>query len=151
MADSNTGEILNRLMARLYRGLLQYAIDCWPWTSASESDGAELPEQKAIEQMAARQKEFVARLVDLIIERGESPDFGTYPDNSELHYVALDYLLGKLVADEQDLIAEFEAARPELAHDADSLALVGEILSAEIEHVARLRELSKSVPAATIV
>jgi hypothetical protein len=150
MADSNTGEILNRLMARLYRSLLQYAVDCWPWTSASESD-ADPPEQKAIEQLARAQKEFVARLVDLIVEQAESPDFGNYPDNSELHYVALDYLLGKLVADEQDLIAEFEVARPLLEQDPEAAALVAEILSAEIENLARLRELSKAVPAATVV
>jgi hypothetical protein len=141
MADLKSSDALNRLVVRLYRSLLQYAAD----TAAAEST-----EQRAIEKVAVRQQAFIARLVDLISRHGDVVDFGSYPDNSELHYVSLDYLLGKLIADEQGLIAELQAALPVLRSDADAAALVTEILTAENENLSRLRELSKSASAACV-
>jgi hypothetical protein len=151
MADPDPSDVLNRVLTRLYRSLMQYAVDCWPWTRATDTAVPEAPEQKVIEQMTSRQQDFVARLVDLIIERGGVPDFGSFPDNSELHYVSLEYLLGKLIADEQDLVVELQAAIPRLQPDAEARGLVAEILAAETENVARLRELSKTTSTATAV
>ena len=150
MADLNSSDVLNRLLVRLYRGLLQYAVDCCSWTTAADTAAIESGEQMAIEQIAARQKAFIARLVELISRRGSVVDFGSYPDNSELHYVALDYLLGKLIADEQGLIAELQAGLRVLQSDAEAAALVTEILAAENENVVRLRELSRSASAASV-
>jgi hypothetical protein len=111
MADQNHSDLLNRLLVRIYRGVLQYAVECWPWSAAAESNGVEPPEQRAIEKMAARQQQSIARLVELLSKRRATVDFGVYPDNSELHYVSLDYLIGKLVADEERLVTELEAAQ----------------------------------------
>ena len=147
MADSNPGDMLNRVLARLYRSLLQYAVDCWPWTSATDTAASEMPEQRVIEEMTARQQEFVARLADLITRRGDVVDFGSFRDNSELNYVSLDYLLGKLIADEQGLIAELQVALPALQHDAEATALVSELLAVETQNLTQLRELSRSVSA----
>src|SRR5262245_26083689 len=105
MADQPANETLNHLASRAYRGLLQYAVECWPWTDASTA-----AEQQAIEQLAARQQSFVGRLVNLLSERGEAIDLGNFPDYSELHYVSVDFLVQKLIADEQGLVAELESA-----------------------------------------
>jgi hypothetical protein len=150
MVDLKSSDVLNRLLARLYRSLLQYAVDCWPWTTAADTAVIESTEQRSIEQIAVRQRAFVARLVDLISRRGDVVDFGSYPDNSELHYVSLDYLLGKLIADEQGLVAELQAALVDLPSDADAAALIAEILTAEKENLSRLGELSRSASAATV-
>ena len=150
MADSNSSDVLNRVLARLYRSLLQYAVECWPWTSAADTAATDSTEQQAIEQMTARQQQFVARLADLVTRRGDVVDFGSFPDNSELHYVSLDYLLGKLIADEQELIVELQAALSVLGHDAEGTALVSELLAVETQNVARLRELSRSASAAIV-
>jgi len=143
MADQDNIELLNRLLARLGRGLVQYAVDCWPWTN-----GADDAELRALEQIAKKQQQFVARLVELISQRGGVPDFGVFADYSDLNYVSLDYLLGKLIADEQSLIAEVETAQAALRGDAEAAALAGELSSAEKEHLARLRDMAKtSTPA----
>jgi hypothetical protein len=147
MPDLNSSDVLNRVLARVYRSLMQYAVDCWPWSRSTDTVGSESPEQQAIEKMTLQQQEFVARLADLIMRRGDVVDFGSYPDNSELHYVSVDYLLGKLIADEQDLVAELQSAISALGHDAEATALVSELLAAETQNVARLRELSRSVSA----
>jgi hypothetical protein len=141
MADQNHNAVLNRVVSRVYRCLLQYAQECWPWTTATETPGVEPPEQKAVEQMAARQRDFIARLVDVLTERGEVVDLGSFPDFSEMHYVSLDYLLGKLIADEQRLISELEAAQLALHGDA-ALGLVTELLAGEKGNLVRLREMS---------
>ena len=148
MADQNQNDVLNRIVARVYRCLLQYTMECWPWTTATETPGREPPEQKTVEQMAARQRDFIARLVDVLTQRGASVDFGNYPDFSEMHYVSLDYLLGKLMADEQKLVSELEAAIPALKGDARAAGLVSELLSAEKEHLVRLREMAARASAA---
>jgi hypothetical protein len=64
-----------------------------------------------------------------------------------MHYVSLDYLLGKLLADEQNLIAELQTALSAPGHDAEATALVSELLAVETQNVSRLRELSRSVAA----
>ena len=148
MADQTNNDILNRLVARLYRSLLQYTVECWPWTTSSESPDGKSPEEKTVDQMAARQQEFLGRLVDLLQARGDVVDFGNFPDNSELHYVSLDYLLGKLIADEQKLVADLEAARAAIHNDPPAATLLVELIAAEKENVSRLRELAAKAAAA---
>lgn len=143
MADQNANDILNNLVARVYRSLLQYAVECWPWTDASNA-----AEQQAIEQMASRQQSFVGRLVDLLNDRGENVDLGNFPDNSELHYVSVDFLLGKLIADEQSVVAGLEAAHGALHGDPQAASLVSELLTAEQANISRLRDLAAKTPAA---
>src|SRR5580704_8310412 len=147
MADQNHSDLLNRLLVRIYRGVLQYAVECWPWSAAADANGVESPEQRAIEKMAARQQQLIARLVELLSKRRAAVDFGVYPDNSELHYVSLDYLIGKLIADEERLVAELEAAQKGLQSDPEAVRLVADLLAAENEHLAQLRDLAAKAPA----
>jgi hypothetical protein len=150
MADQNNSDVLNRVLVCVYRGLLQYAVDCWPWTSSSEFQQNGSAEQKALEEMAARQRALIARLVDMHSRRGQIVDFGSYPDNSELHYVALDYLLKKLITDEQRLVAELETARAVLEHDREASGLISEMLAAEKEHILRLEQMAKAAAPASL-
>jgi hypothetical protein len=148
MAGQNNTDVLNRLVARVYRCLLQYTVECWPWTPSAESPDGKSPEQKAIEQMAVRQQEFVGRLVELLSQRGQVADFGNYPDNSGLHYVSLNYLVGKLLADEERLVAELESAREAVRNDPPAATLIVELLAAEKQNLAKLHELAtKTAPA----
>src|SRR5262249_7090243 len=147
MADENHSDSLNRLLVDLYRGLLMYAVECWPWSSAADAGGAEPPEQRAIESMAARRQQGVSRLVELLSRRRATVDFGVYPDNSHLHYVSIDFLVGKLIADQERLVAELEAARKGLTGDTEAVRVVGELLDTEIENAAKLRALKATSPA----
>ncbi|MGE5193422.1 MAG: hypothetical protein ACM3U2_13085 [Deltaproteobacteria bacterium] len=151
MTDRTSNEILSRLVPRIYRSLLQYTVECWPWTPSAESPDGKSPEQKAVEQLAARQQQFVGRLVDLLSRRAEAVDFDNYPDFSELHYVALDYLLGKLIADEQRLVSEVEAARGAIRNDPEAAGLISELIAAERENLTRLRDLAAKAAAAVPV
>src|SRR5262245_52956372 len=151
MPDQNNSDVLSPLVARLYRSLLQYTLESWPWTASTETADGKSPEQAAVEQMATRQQEFVGRLVALLQQRGQFVDFGTYPDNSGLHYVSLDYLLGKLVADEEKLVADLEKARAAIHDDSPAATLLVELLAAEKQNLSRLRELAAKAAAPAAV
>jgi len=142
--SQDASELLNRLVVRIYRGLLQYSVDCWPWTDSEES-----AEKRAVERMAQAQRREVGRLVDTLTGRGLVVDFGNYPDDSDLHYVSLDYLLGKLIADEEAIVAELLAAQSEASRDTDASRLVADLLKLEKEHASQLRELAKHATPAT--
>lgn len=140
MPEQNHSDVLNGLLVRLYRSLLQYGVEC---CSAWTSDAA-AHEQQALEEMAMRQRESVGRLVDLLTSRGLVVDFDNYPDYSELHYVSLKFLLGKLVENQQQVIAALEAGVARLGHDREAVELVSEVLAAEKANLARLRDMASA-------
>lgn len=137
MPDPSSNSALNDLLILVYRSLLQYTMECWPW-----SDSGELGEQQAIDSLAAEQQALVARIAELLDQRGVVIDMGTYPDWSELHYVSLDSLLARLIDDEQAMLAAIERLHPALAGDSEGSALAGEIMAAERRHLSKLRDLA---------
>lgn len=139
MSDAQTNAALNDLLILANRSLLQYAMECWPW---SDSDNSK--EQQAITDMAGEQQAVVARIAELLDHRQQSIDFGTFPDWSELHFVSLDYLLTKLIADEEKLVAAVDQAQPGLKVDPTASALGFDLLHLERQHLSRLRELAAS-------
>src|SRR5690606_15143659 len=118
MTDSQTNATLNDLLILIYRSLLQYAVECWPW-----SDPADEAEHDVIERLASEQKSGVARLATFLDQRQHPIDFGTYPDWSALHYVSLDSMLGQLIGDEAAIIAGAERALPTLKADPEASGL----------------------------
>jgi hypothetical protein len=141
MPENVANEILNDLLVRAYRSLLQYTGECWPWAGADDS-----VEQQAVCEMAAAQKECVARMVELLQSRDWAINFGNYPDFSALHYVSLDFLLGRLVADEEDLLGLIESARDGVAGDPEGAELVSQLHDATKQHLTKLRELAAAHP-----
>lgn len=130
---------LNDLLVCVYRSLLQYAGDCWPW---AENDAA--AEERAVAEMAREQKSSVEQIVELLAARGWVADFGSFPDNSELHYVSLDYLLGKLIEDEERITGEIEQLAESMRDDREAAEIAWDLLIAEQRHLAKLRELQAS-------
>lgn len=146
MPDAQINAALNDILILSYRSLLQYTIECWPWTDPDDST-----EQQAIAEMAREQQAVLARIAELLDRRQQPIDFGTYPDWSEMHFVSLDYLLIKLIADEENLIAAIEHAQPTLKADPTASALAFDLLHIERQHLARLRELAVARKAAVSV
>lgn len=137
MPDQSSNSALNDLLILVYRSLLQYTMECWPW-----SDVGEAGEQQAIDALADEQKALVEKLAELLDERGVVVDPGTYPDWSELHYVSLDSLLARLIQDEEAMLAAIERLRPALQIDAEGTALADEIVAAERRHLSKICEIA---------
>ena len=132
MADKQVNEELNRIVICLGRNLVQYIGESWPWAE-------DHPEKReAVDRVVRRQQESVRKLVELLEAREEIVDFGTYPDYSEYHYIALDYVLDRLIAVEKGLIAEIQRAQGVCDGDPEALELLREIASAEQENLKTL-------------
>jgi hypothetical protein len=138
MVESQNNSELNLLLINLGRSLLQYVEECWPW-SGDETQG------NPLDEFVIAQKDNIAQLTDLLIERRWNIDFGSYPTKyTDLHFVALDYLLLQLIESQKALIADIEQTQKASAGDAPALKLLSQILCSERENFTKLKELSKS-------
>ena len=137
VAHTFSSDRLNGLLIELGRSLLQYVGESWPWSPGDDDE-----EKAVIDRLVAEQQESVAHLAALLDERGHLIDPGAYPtDYTSLHYVALDYLLGRLVAQQQELAADLHAALQDAHGDEEAeLLLTGVAVQAD-RHLEELRNL----------
>lgn len=130
---------LNRLLIDLGRSLLQYVGECWPWTSATSSA------QGALEKLVRKQQAGVGKLFDLLNRRGHVVDFGAFPtEYTDLHYCALSFLLGQLIADAKGLVDEIAALQVRCSGDAEATAILGDLASSQAAILSELKSLAGS-------
>ena len=113
MSQQHQNARLNDVLIRIHRNLLQYAGECWPWSAVDHAE-----EQAVIFEMVAEQRDETHDLVWILQQRGWNVEFGTYPtDYTDLHYISLEYLLDRLVAEQKQLIQDVESAIVDCAED----------------------------------
>jgi hypothetical protein len=140
MSDASTYSALNELLINVGRSLLQYVGECWPW---SDPDSREA--QHKIDELVRIQKTQVVQLANVLNHAEWTIDFGTYPtEYTDLHYVALDYLLDQLIQNQEGLIEEAKRTLPDCEGSPEAKRLVGEIDSVQHTIVQELRTLAKS-------
>ena len=142
MATVERNQELNGLLVDVYRSLLQYAVEAWPWTAADAEVGL-----AAVRELAARQAGHAADIVDLLASRNWVVDFGIYPtDYTDLHYVALSYFLRLLEASQQELVAEIEQTLERCRDDERAAHAVSRLLESQRDIVKSLKELRQQAP-----
>ena len=143
MADRIDNERINSLLVNVSRSFLQYVAQCWPWTgSAGEST------RQVIHRLADDQSIHVGLLYDLLIRRAWPVDAGVYPtEYTDLHYVALEFLLDELVANERSVVAAVERLAAEAPDDDESAPLLQQMLTGERRILDTLLELRTSATA----
>jgi rubrerythrin len=138
--DARTHAVLQEIMKRESRSLLQYVADSYPWAT-SEEQAALAQLRQVIEeerQGAAELGRFLTR------HRLELPYLGAYPaEFTNANFIALDYLLPRLAADERRAIAFLEQALIGL-QDAQARALVQKIVDKKRQHLTTLEGLAAS-------
>lgn len=142
MTDLIANYRVNDLLIKLGRSLLQYVGESWPWTGAGEAG-----EKEVVDRLVAEQRQSVARLVELLNRRGHVVNYGTYPtEYTSLHFVALDYLLDRLYAEQQVLAEETDrVADIALAQvDPEATKLLAEIRDQAARHLQELEQLVKA-------
>ncbi len=131
-------QILNDLLNRLNCSLLQYIGESWPWTT--HGDGA--LREEIFMALVRRQHFGTERLAELLVERRAVIEVGNYPwDGSSLHYVTLDFVKPKLLADEQSILEQLNQAVSQLNGDAEAVRLVEQLIADEEQAIARLEAL----------
>jgi hypothetical protein len=136
--NHDTLPVLNRILARESRTLLQYLSDAWPWASAGERDTlAEL------RRLIAEEREATQRVGDLLVRRRGVPAVGAYPEGfSETHYLAMDHLLPRLVAYQRWALKELEHDLTQLAGDDEAAAVARQLFDVKRRHLETLETLA---------
>lgn len=129
--------ILNDVLIALHRSLLAYMCEAWPWT-----DDHSAAIQDAIQKEAASQAETVQGLTELLNERGFPVSFSTYPDFSNLNYLSLDFLLKRVVKNQEQVVAACRSAAISLVDHHEDQDLVREIETSEEDRLKHLKSLS---------
>lgn len=134
---------LNQLLVDIGRSLLQYVGECSAWTSPSWAE-----KEHEFESLVALQKEHVRQLVDLLMERGWSIDFGGFPATyTDLHFLSLKYLLKLTIESQKAVVFELDEAVHTCIDDPEGAALIREILTSERQISERLQSLASPATA----
>ena len=106
MALSTDLEILNRVLRELSSCFLQYAGECWPWTSAG-AEGAKL--RGSVMQCVERQQQSIGLVAEHLAAHQDRVEFGKFPaEFTDLHYVSLTFLLKRLVESQTKLVESID-------------------------------------------
>lgn len=139
MSDPTHNALLNQLLVNLGRSLLQYVGEAWPWTSHDHTR-----ERKTIEELVSRQQAQIARLVNWLAARDGAVEFGAFPtEYTDLHYVALDYLISQLIENETALIGDLEQTVQACSDDPEADELLKQILEEQRAIVQALQGLQQ--------
>jgi hypothetical protein len=142
MATARHNQTLNDLLIDVSRSLLQYAVDAWPWAGPDTETG-----RLSVLRLAKGQSAHAAKLADLLLARGWTIDFGTYPtEYTDLHYVSLDYFLSLLAQDQRELVAEIEQVLVGCREDDEAASVLRRLLDNQREIAAKLAELRRPSP-----
>src|SRR5690242_20275948 len=133
--DSNTihpesQRALNRLLAITQYSLASYLVYAPSWTCRGEE-----PLLEAARRVAAGQRAEAVRIGRLLVRRYDYADSGRFPTRfTEYNDLALDYLAGRLIEHERQLIDEVGRCAEQLAGDPEAKRLAEEVLAGETGH-----------------
>lgn len=144
MAHVQHNAKLNQLLVDISRSLLQYVGECSSWASRSQA-----AMEHEVPKLVAMQQDHVRQLVELLMQRGWSIDFGGFPATyTDLHFLSLKYLLTLIIESQKAVLAELEEALHICVHDPDAAKLIREILDGERQITERLNALAEPTGAA---
>ncbi|MCA8998504.1 MAG: hypothetical protein KDA68_14325 [Planctomycetaceae bacterium] len=129
MSSPTANDRLNDLLITINRSLLQYAMESWLWSSDA-TDSLLDP----LKQAAAKQQHDVERLAGFLTERRHRTSFGTFPATyTSLHYVAVGFLVSRILANQRDIVSAIESSLSMLSTDIEARELGNAILRSQKE------------------
>lgn len=138
MIDAQTYALLQGLMRREGRSLLQYVSEAFPWTTAEKGEAA-----AQLRAMAEEENAGMAALARLLTRNHRTPPYlGSYPmDFTTLNFVSLEHLLPQLAASQRRGIAAIERDLNDLI-DPEVRDVVGGLLAKKHQHLQTLEKLA---------
>src|SRR5947209_16586882 len=140
--DVQSQRILQHIVRREGRSLLQYMSDAFPWTTLGEGEVL-----ARVQQFVKEERDSVARLVRFLQRRRVTPPyFGAFPMSfTTLNFITLDHLLPLLVRAERKAIAELEHDLAFLT-DPEARQLIQDMVEMKRRHEKTLEELAAAHP-----
>jgi rubrerythrin len=140
--DTKTATVLQDIIRRESRSLLQYVSEAFPWATAEEQEAL-----GQFQQLAEEERTSIAALSRYLTRGRQSlPYLGSYPEwFTTINYVALEYLLPHLVHHERQSLARVERGLAELS-DPESRDLVQKMVDMKRRHLQTLEALAAAHP-----
>jgi len=137
--------ILQDILRRESRSLLQYVSEAFPWTTP-----AERATLASLQELIEEERREAAALGQFLVrQRIDLPQLGSYPLSfTTTNYVSLDHLLPMLVEHEQRALEELQADLPKLA-GSDAQPVVRRILETKRRHLQTLQSMA-ATPAVAV-
>jgi hypothetical protein len=142
MIDSKTDTLLQQIVRREGRSLLQYVSEAYPWITADEKVAV-----LQLEALIAEERDAIGRLIDLLARRNHTyPYLGSYPTAfTSINFVSLEHLLPMLVDYEARSLGELECDLAEITSP-EALAIVQEMVDMKQRHLGLLKSLTTVHP-----
>jgi hypothetical protein len=144
--DDRTAQLLEGVVRRESRSLLQYVAEAFPWTTPEEHAAL-----SRLQRLIAEEQLAVARVAGLLQRRRHvAPYLGPFPVAfTNLNFISLDHLLPVLTEHQQRGLAELDR---ELAvvTDPEGRAVLERLRDVKQEHLPALKTLA-AVPAPAAV
>ena len=136
MSDSRTIESLNRLLRIVHCSLPAYLHVVHPWTGRRGREVLDL-----LRRIAEDHGRLACRLAEAIRQRGGVPDARGFPDEfTDLHDVALDFLVRKVIERQVCELAAIECDVAELERDPELRSLAQNLMATARLHLELLRQ-----------
>jgi hypothetical protein len=140
--DAASLAVIDNIVRREKRSLLQYVSDAFPWTTAEE--------QRALGQfrkLVQEEAQEAANLVDFLRgQRHVLPYVGTYPEAfTSINYVSLEHVLPLLIEHERRGIFDLERDLRGI-HDSQASDLVQGFLDMKRRHLQALEVMAAAYP-----
>jgi hypothetical protein len=142
--DSATIAVVQNIVRRESRSLLQYIQEAYPWTRTDEQ-----PVLTELAKLTAEEAKSTTGLATYLLRRlhAHLPHLGQYPQQfTSINYVGLDFLLPRLLQDQRHAIAELEKDLGKLTCT-DARTQVEKVLEMKRRHLKKLEELAAPVAA----
>lgn len=146
MIDAQTQALLEAIVQRESRSLLQYVGEAFPWATREEQ--AALAE---LQTLIEEERQGVAALIQFLVRRGHVyPYLGQYPENfTTINFVALEHLLPLLAEHERRTLADLERDLGRMP-DAEARQKVQNYLETKRRRRKVLEELAAARPATAV-
>jgi len=134
-----SNSVLNRVLIDMGRSFLQYISDAWPWVDPQWQSV-----QDQVMVIAARQRQDVGDIVDLLTDREHYIDFGTFPtEYTDLQFLALDSIFEMLHKSQAIVCDSVARGITETTVEGDTVAadLLTAVSTRQKEASAALKEL----------
>jgi hypothetical protein len=142
MTDAQTLPVLQQVVQRESRSLLQYIREAFPWTTAGDHAA-----WTQLQQLIDEQRQGVGALVQFLTRRLHTfPYLGSYPAGfTTVNFVALDHLLPLLVDEQRQAVTALEQALLQLS-DSEARGQVQTYLEMKRRHLKNLETLAPAHP-----
>ncbi len=132
MASSQSESVLNSVLIDMARGFLQYVAESWPWV-----DEAHESIRMEVDALAARQRQDVRLIAELLTGREWPIDFGSFPtEYTDMHFISLSTMLDSLKQSQSSIHRRLDATAAGVRAAGDDEA--GELLSQVAIHEAEI-------------